>query len=112
MLTVRGTVCDKMLVTNISYQHCWDLNVCEYGLNDCVFYGFVVKDEGSSSFSIDQSVTLSEIVPTVTEPTSPPRATSTSAALSDFIQSTPTVNVDLKVRSLCFFRLISINVNL
>lgn len=96
-----------MLVTH--YQHCWDLNVYEYGLNDCVFYGFVVKDEDSSSFSIDQSVTFSEIDPTVTEPTSPPRATSMFAALSDFIQSTPT---DLKVRSLRVFRLISINVNL
>lgn len=77
-----------------------------------VFYGFVVKDEDSSSFSIDQSVTFSEIDPTVTETTSPPRATSTSAALPDLIQSTPNVHLDLKVRSRRVFCLISINVNL
>lgn len=78
-----------------------------------VFYGFVVKDEDSSSFSIDQSVTFSEIDPTVTEPTSPPRATATSAALPDLIQSTPAVNVDLKVTSRRVFCLIiSITVNL
>lgn len=80
-----------------------------------VFYGFVVKDEDSSSFSIDPSVTFSEIDPTVTEPTSPPRATATatSAALPDLIQSTPAVNVDLKVRSRPVFCLIiSVTVNL
>ncbi|XP_056894661.1 tudor domain-containing protein 5 isoform X1 [Takifugu flavidus] len=55
-----------------------------------------IQDEDSSCFSVDQSVTFSETDPTGTEPTSPPRAMCTSAALPDFIQSTPTVTVDLK----------------
>lgn len=70
-------------------------NLYECLRNDYGFYGFVVKEEDSCSFSIHQNVISSDLHPAATDthPTAPPSTAGTPAAPPGLIQCTPTIKV-------------------
>lgn len=105
LLTANDTVCDKMLESHYHPRRAEVVLHCLWIYPKWLcFSGFVVEDEDSSFFGVDQRVTFSDIGSAVTDTTGPP-----SAAPAALIQSTPTFKVDLKVRSLRVFHLIIIH---